>query len=62
MMNMYWEPLDFELPTVSGRGWYRALDTALLAPSDITDPGAEVAISGNSYLVTARSVVVLVSK
>jgi len=62
MMNMYWEPLDFELPTVSGRGWYRALDTALLAPSDIADPGAEVAISGNSYLVTARSVVVLVSK
>jgi isoamylase len=62
MMNMYWESLDFELPTVSGRGWYRELDTALLAPSDIADPGAEVAISGNSYLLTDRSVVVLVSK
>jgi glycogen operon protein len=61
-MNMYWEPLDFELPTVSGRGWYRAADTALPAPSDVADPDAEVAISGNSYLVTARSVVVLVSK
>jgi isoamylase len=62
MMNMYWKPLDFELPTVSGRGWYRALDTALLAPSDIADPDEDVAISGNSYLVTGRSVVVLVSK
>jgi isoamylase len=62
MMNMYWEPLDFELPTVPGRGWFRALDTALPAPSDIADPGAEVSISGDLYLVTARSVVVLVSK
>jgi isoamylase len=62
MMNMYWESLDFELPPLSGRAWSRAVDTALLPPDDISDPGAEVSISGNSHLVTPRSVVVLVSK
>jgi pullulanase/glycogen debranching enzyme len=59
MMNMYWEPLDFELLSVPGRSWFRSIDTALLPPDDISHPGAEVLISGNSYLVTARSVVVL---
>ena len=43
MMNMYWEPLDFELLSVPGRSWFRSIDTALLPPDDIADPGAEVA-------------------
>ena len=62
MMNMYWQPLEFELPSVTGRGWFRAVDTALLQPNDFSDPGTEVSISGSVYLVSARSVVVLVSK
>ena len=62
MMNMYWQPLGFELPSVTGRGWFRAVDTALLETNDFSDPGAEVSISGTVYLVSARSVVVLVSK
>jgi hypothetical protein len=61
MMNMYWEPLDFELLSVAGRSRFRSIDTALLPPDDISDPGTEVLISGNFYLFTARSVVVLVS-
>ena len=62
MMNMYWQPLEFELPSVTGRGWFRAVDTALLQPNDFSDPGTEVSISGSIYLVSARSVVVVVSK
>ena len=62
MMNMYWQPLEFELPSVTGRGWFRSVDTALLQPNDFSDPGTEVSISGSVYLVSARSVAVLVSK
>jgi isoamylase len=59
MMNMYWEPLEFQLP--ADHGWTRAIDTALPSPLDIADPGAEQPIAGSSYLVTARSIVLLAS-
>ncbi|HRV92125.1 MAG TPA: glycogen debranching protein GlgX [Anaerolineae bacterium] len=62
MMNMYWQGLNFELPTVKGRTWYRAVDTFQSSPNDITEPGQEIAIDGNTYLVQPRSVVVLISK
>jgi len=62
MMNMYWEPLAFELPPVEGRKWYRSSDTSLPSPQDIADPGQEVLIEGNQYVVNGRSVVILVSK
>ena len=62
MMNMYWQPLEFELPSVTGRSWFRTVDTALLQTNDFSDPGTEVSISGSVYLVSALSVVVLVSK
>jgi isoamylase len=62
MMNMYWQPLEFELPAITGRCWFRAVDTALLQPNDFSDPGTEFSISGSAYLASARSVAVLVSK
>jgi isoamylase len=62
MLNMYWDALPFELPTVNGRTWYRAVDTSLASPDDISAAGKEVQISGKEYIVTGRSVVVLVSK
>jgi isoamylase len=62
MMNMYWEPLSFELPPVEGRHWYRSSDTSLPSPHDIADPGHEARIEGNKYVVNGRSVVILVSK
>lgn len=62
MMNMYWEPLEFEIPEIKTRNWYRAVDTILPAPQDIAEKGEEVRINGNKYLVSGRSVVVLVSK
>jgi glycogen operon protein len=62
MMNMYWEPLEFTLMPVAGRGWARAIDTALPPPADIAASGAEQAIDASSYLVSERSIVVLVSR
>jgi len=62
MMNMYWEPLEFEIPGLAERLWYRAVDTSLPAPEDITAAGREVRVDSNNYLVQGRSVVVLVSK
>jgi glycogen operon protein len=61
MLNMHWESLDFELPVVAGRQWFRTVDTALNPPLDIADPGEERAVAGSAYTVQGRSVVVLVN-
>ncbi|GAB97954.1 glycogen operon protein [Kineosphaera limosa] len=58
MVNMHWEGADFALPT--GREWRRALDTAIAGRDAVSPPGAEPAIDGDHYLVTSRSVVVLI--
>lgn len=62
MMNMYWDGLDFELPTVWNRNWHRFADTAMPSPDDIAEPGQEVPISSHGYTVTGRSIVVLTAK
>jgi isoamylase len=62
IFNMHWEALDFEIPQIEGgRNWYKVVDTAEPSPTDILDPCQEVMISGNSYSVKDRSVVVLIS-
>src|SRR5262249_42013392 len=60
LMNMYWEPLAFQLPSIPDRRWVRAIDTALPGPDDIAEPGTEQAIDASTYLVSGRSIVVLV--
>lgn len=62
IFNMYWEPLEFELPKVAGRGWYRAVDTALESPDDICETGQEPAVPGESYRAQGRSVVIMISR
>jgi glycogen operon protein len=62
MLDMDGQDLEFEVPVVVGRGWYRAVDTSLPSPLDIAEPGAEQAAPGRSYLVKAHSVVILLSK
>jgi len=62
MMNMYWEPLEFEIPQVPGRKWARAADTGLPSPDDIALPGTEVLLDGTKYVVCGRSVVVLIGR
>jgi isoamylase len=60
MFNMYWEPLDFELPT--GRPWAQALDTALPAGGDLRDEGTEPVVGAPSYTVQGRSIAVLLAR
>ncbi len=57
MINAYWEDLPF---TIQEAGpWKRVIDTSLDSPDDICEPGAEAPIATSTYLVRARSVVVL---
>ena len=62
MFNMYWEELNFEIPSIEGREWYKVVDTALASPMDIVEQGKETRISDDICIVQDRSVVVLISK
>jgi isoamylase len=65
IMNAYWEPLEFELPSSAGRSgepWRRWIDTALDSPHDIIEWQSAPAIDGDSYRAEPRSVVVLFSR
>jgi glycogen operon protein len=62
MVNMYWEPLTFEVPQINERAWYKAVDTALPSPQDINAPGNEVLVNSHHVEVAGRSIVVLISR
>lgn len=60
ILNAYWEPLEFELPSLGeGESWRRWIDTSLDSPDDIVAWEAASMIPGGSYRVGARSVVML---
>jgi glycogen operon protein len=62
ILNAHWEPLDFELPTLSGtETWRRWIDTGLDPPYDICEWDEEEPVSGTQYRACARSVVVLIA-
>jgi glycogen operon protein len=54
MMNMFWDPLDFELPSGT---WRVAIDTFADSPRDMDPPAA--AVASVSHAVHPRSIVVL---
>jgi glycogen operon protein len=61
-INAYWQPLEFELPPVSGdsdAAWLRLIDTSLPSPNDISDEGKGSPVNGPKYLVNPRSIVML---
>jgi glycogen operon protein len=62
MLNMYWDPVDFEAPTVTGRRWYRFVDTARPSPDDIVETARQVPIEGKKVRVEGRSVQILLSR
>jgi isoamylase len=67
ILNMYWEDLDFDMPEVAGRRWYKITDTSQQSPNDISenllDPlNGTVITSSSTYRATARSVVVFISR
>ncbi len=63
MLNAYWEPLAFELPAVGEhphKNWRRWIDTSSPSPDDICAWEDAPTVSGSSYVVEARSLVLLV--
>lgn len=62
ILNMDDQVLDFELPVVKGRSWYKSVDTALDSPCDITEGGKEKIYKGSNIRVEGRSAVILVSR
>ena len=59
MLNVYWEPLTFELPRRDGY-WRRWVDTSLAQPEDISPWEQAPVVSESRYTVGPRSVVFLV--
>ncbi|HEX9314373.1 MAG TPA: glycogen debranching enzyme, partial [Actinomycetota bacterium] len=62
ILNMSNLPLEFELPVIGDRQWFRAVDTAQLSPNDIAEPGAESPVTQPRYPAGGRSVAVLISQ
>jgi isoamylase len=63
MVNTYWEPLTFEVPADGkprGGRWRRWIDTALPSPDDISPWEEATTISQTTYVVTPRSLVLLI--
>ena len=62
MLNAYWEPLRFEIPPPNNSPehcWRRVVDTFCEPPEDIQPWRDAPVVRDVSYLVQARSVVVL---
>lgn len=59
ILNAYWEPLEFDLPARESETWRRWIDTALDSPDDIVPWEKAPPVTGNSYRVADRSVVML---
>ncbi len=61
--NAYSGDLEFELPQIGEREWFRLADTAQSSPLDAADDGQEFPLlSQDSYLVKAHSVAMFVAK
>jgi len=59
MMNMFWEPLNFEVPVDPLRVWRVVIDTAAPSPADIVEVGSLAAVVATTHRVSERSIVVL---
>jgi len=59
MVNAHWEEHVFEVQEDHPRNWLRVADTSLSSPNDFSEPGSEPPLASPSYLVAARSIVIL---
>ena len=63
IFNAYTQTLSFDIPSLdSHERWHRVVDTAQDAPEDFYYPNNSPTIEGQTYVVTARSAVVLISR
>ena len=61
IVNAYWEPLTFAIPSRSEglSDWQRVIDTSLEAPNDICQWSDATEVKAEEYVAGARSVVLL---
>lgn len=61
MINAYWEPLTFQLPALDPdkSGWRLWVDTSESSPHDIHGWNDTSLLTGTTYMVGPRSIVVL---
>jgi glycogen operon protein len=62
IFNAYWEPLEFELPTVNNgdeNSWRRWVDTSFDSPQEIVEWQKSPRVPGHMYAAGPRSVAVL---
>ncbi len=62
MLNMEQRDLDFEIPPLQQKMWFRVIDTAQPSPLDIAEPAQAVMVAGKVSPVGHHSVVVLISR
>jgi isoamylase len=60
MMNMFWKPLDFEVPVDPRRQWRVAIDTFTPSADETADQNQNAVLSRSKCTVRERSIVVLV--
>ena len=60
MMNMFWEPLDFEVPRDPPRAWHVAVDTFARGPLPTIDAAGRLN-AATHCVVQPRSIVILVA-
>ncbi|MDE2449916.1 MAG: glycogen debranching enzyme, partial [Gammaproteobacteria bacterium] len=59
ILNMSDAVIEVDLPTLPGRAWRVAVDTAQAPPHDIVEPARQVPLTAARYRLSSRSVVVL---
>ena len=60
VFNSHYEALEFELPKLNGKKWYRVVDTHMSHGHDFVEEPIEV--RGKKYKVMDRSAIILISK
>jgi glycogen operon protein len=51
VLNMHRDALDFEVPVITGRRWYRFIDTARPSPEDIVETARQAPIEAGEVRV-----------
>jgi isoamylase len=62
MMNMDSQNLDFEIPNIEDRKWYRFVDSSLDSPNDILSKNNVKLCKEKLYNVNSYSIAILISK
>ena len=62
MINGHWNPTNFIIQQGPASAWTRVVDTSVTAPADFCEPGMEVKLRNCEYMVSPRSIVILIRK